>query len=251
MGCTLCVKACPTKPEKRALEMTSIESQQDQQAVFDYAVKNVTEKPELINTTIKGSQFKQPLLEFSGACAGCAETVYARLITQLFGERMYIANATGCSSIWGGQAPGFPYTVNKQSGRGPAWANSLFEDNAEFGLGIALGQKVIRERLISLVRKLSESYAKLEGAAEVKAVVDRYLETVNDGAANAEAAGALVEMLKKNICKTDCNCCETERKILEGADYLAKKSIWIFGGDGWAYDIGFGGLDHVLARAIT
>ncbi len=247
MGCTLCVKACPTKPEKRALETTNIDSQRDQQAVFDYAVRNVSEKPELINNTIKGSQFKQPLLEFSGACAGCAETVYARLITQLFGERMYIANATGCSSIWGGQAPGFPYTVNKESGRGPAWANSLFEDNAEFGLGILLGQKVIRERLISLVKKLSESYAKLEDAAEAKAVVDRYLETVNDGAANAEATKALVGMLRKNVCKADCDCCETERKILEGADYLAKKSVWIFGGDGWAYDIGFGGLDHVLA----
>jgi pyruvate-ferredoxin/flavodoxin oxidoreductase len=247
MGCTLCVKACPTKPGRRALEMTGIDSQRDQQPVFDYAVKNVTEKPELINNTVKGSQFKQPLLEFSGACAGCAETVYARLITQLFGERMYIANATGCSSIWGGQAPGFPYTVNKESGRGPAWANSLFEDNAEFGLGIALGQKVIRERLISLVKKLSGSYANLEGAAEMKAVVDRYLDTVNDGAANAEATGALVGMLRKNVCKTDCDCCETERKILEGADYLGKKSVWIFGGDGWAYDIGFGGLDHVLA----
>ncbi len=247
MGCTLCVKACPTKPDKRALEMAPIETQFEQAPVFDYMVKNVKEKPELINNTVKGSQFKQPLLEFSGACAGCAETGYARVITQLFGERMYISNATGCSSIWGGQAPGFPYTVNKESGHGPAWANSLFEDNAEHGLGIAVGQKVIRERLIKLVKQLSESYAKLEGAADMKAILDKYLETVDDGAANSDATKALVAMLEKNVCKTDCDCCETEKKILAEKDYLAKKSVWIFGGDGWAYDIGFGGLDHVLA----
>lgn len=155
MGCGVCVGVCPTKPEKRALKMVPQESQMDQQAVFDYAVANVTKKETpFADTSIKGSQFNQPLLEFSGSCAGCAETSYARLITQLFGERMYISNATGCSSIWGGSAPSTPYTVNRDSGRGPAWANSLFEDNAEHGLGIYLGQKTIREKLIGYVTEL-------------------------------------------------------------------------------------------------
>ncbi|MDY5940126.1 MAG: pyruvate:ferredoxin (flavodoxin) oxidoreductase [Eubacteriales bacterium] len=238
MGCTLCVKACPTKPEKRALEMVPIETQLDQQKAFDYAVKNVSEKPELINnTTVKGSQFKQPLLEFSGSCAGCAETSYARLITQLFGERMYISNATGCSSIWGGSAPATPYTVNRETGKGPAWANSLFEDNAEHGLGIALGQKTIRNRAIEKIKAL-----KADDAAD-RAVIDAYLNTVDDGAANAKAADALIALLEKWAAAG----CEASKEILESKDYLAKKSVWIFGGDGWAYDIGFGGLDHVLA----
>ena len=156
MGCTLCVKACPVakkNPENAPIAMAPQEAALYQQAAFDYAVKNVAEKPELINTTVKGSQFKQPLLEFSGSCAGCAETSYARLITQLFGERMYISNATGCSSIWGGSAPATPYTVNRETGKGPAWANSLFEDNAEHGLGMALGQKTIREKLIGYVKQ--------------------------------------------------------------------------------------------------
>ncbi len=247
MGCTLCVKACPTKPDKRALEMAPIATQLSEAPVFDYMVKKVSEKTELVNNTVRGSQFKQPLLEFSGACAGCAETSYARIITQLFGERMYISNATGCSSIWGGQAPAFPYTVNKESGRGPAWANSLFEDNAEHGLGISLGQEVLRERLIKLVKQLSEKYGEIESAAEMKATLDKYLQTLEDGAANGEATKAMVAMLEANVCASDCDCCEIEKKILAGKSYLAKKSVWIFGGDGWAYDIGFGGLDHVIA----
>ena len=245
MGCTLCVKACPVtakaikdgNPEKAAMEMTTLASQLDQQAPFDYAVANVSEKPELINNTIKGSQFKQPLLEFSGSCAGCAETSYARLITQLFGERMYISNATGCSSIWGGSAPATPYTVNRESGRGPAWANSLFEDNAEHGLGMALGQKAIRERLIEKVKALKAP------CDECKAVIDNYLNTLDDGAANEKATKALVELLEKWV----ADGCEASKEILAEKNYLSKKSVWIFGGDGWAYDIGFGGLDHVLA----
>ena len=238
MGCTLCVKACPTKPEKRALEMVGIETQTEQQAAFDYAVANVSEKPEIINnTTVKGSQFKQPLLEFSGSCAGCAETSYARLITQLFGERMYISNATGCSSIWGGSAPATPYTVNKESGKGPAWANSLFEDNAEHGLGMALGQKAIRERLIEKVKALETP------CENCRAIVDNYLNTLDDGAANEKATAELVKLLEGWAAEG----CEASKEILADKDYLAKKSVWIFGGDGWAYDIGFGGLDHVLA----
>ena len=239
MGCTLCVKACPTKPEKRALEMTSQVSQLDQQEVFDYAVAKVASKElPFATNTIKGSQFKQPLLEFSGSCAGCAETSYARLITQLFGERMYISNATGCSSIWGGSAPATPYTVNRESGRGPAWANSLFEDNAEHGYGMYYGQKTLRNRLIGYVEELA---AKLDDPAK-KAIVDKYLETKDNGAENEAATKALVAMLEGCDCK-----CELREKILAEKQYLSKKSVWIFGGDGWAYDIGFGGLDHVLA----
>ena len=244
MGCTLCVKACPVTakalkdgaPEKAALAMTSQESQLDQQAAFDYAVANVSEKKELINATVKGSQFKQPLLEFSGSCAGCAETSYARLVTQLFGERMYISNATGCSSIWGGSAPATPYTVNRESGRGPAWGNSLFEDNAEHGLGIAIAQKTIREKLIGYVKELRANVEDADKAA----IIDAYLNTLDDGEKNTDATAALVAMLE--------NCgCEMGKKILAEKEYLSKKSVWIFGGDGWAYDIGFGGLDHVLA----
>ena len=247
MGCTLCVKACPVTakadkdgaPEKRALEMTTQTSQLDQQKPFDWCVENVTEKKELFNAkTVKGSQFKQPLLEFSGSCAGCAETSYARLITQLFGERMYISNATGCSSIWGGSAPSTPYTVNTCTGRGPAWANSLFEDNAEHGLGIHLGQKAIREKLIGYVEKFYEG---LE-CEEKKAIVKAYLDTLDDGAANEKATADMVAMMEACDCRN-----EWKDKILAEKDYLSKKSIWIFGGDGWAYDIGFGGLDHVLA----
>jgi len=247
MGCTLCVKACPVTakaerdgtPEKKAIEMTTQASQLDQQPVFDYCVANVTEKPELINKTVKGSQFKQPLLEFSGSCAGCAETSYARLITQLFGERMYISNATGCSSIWGGSAPATPYTVNKESGCGPAWANSLFEDNAEHGLGMYLGQKTIRERLIAAVEEI---VAGDKASAELKAAAQNYLDTKDNGEANTPATKALIAELEKVADK-----CEHCAAILAEKDYLSKKSVWIFGGDGWAYDIGFGGLDHVLA----
>ncbi len=248
MGCTLCVKACPVNnkaakdgTDKVAIKMVPQATQSEQQAAFDYAVANVAEKPEIINNTVKGSQFKQPLLEFSGSCAGCAETSYARLVTQLFGERMYISNATGCSSIWGGSAPATPYTVNKESGRGPAWANSLFEDNAEHGLGIYLGQKTIRERLIGYVKELNEVAQK----EEVKAACQKYLDTVDDGAANDVATRELVAALE--ACNCTCGHKELRDKILAEKDYLNKKSMWIFGGDGWAYDIGFGGLDHVLA----
>ncbi len=248
MGCTLCVKACPVTakalkdgaPEKAAIEMTSQASQLDQQAPFDYAVAHVSEKKELINKTIKGSQFKQPLLEFSGSCAGCAETSYARLITQLFGERMYISNATGCSSIWGGSAPATPYTVNRETGRGPAWANSLFEDNAEHGLGMALGQKAIRERLMS---KLEEMAAAEQTPDETKALIEKYFETKDDGEANQAATAALIPALEAAAAAG----CPTAPEILREKNYLSKKSVWIFGGDGWAYDIGFGGLDHVIA----
>ncbi len=270
MGCTLCVKACPVStkalkdaaaaaaaeipddPKKQAkraaeiaapklaIEMAPQETQADQQEVFDYAVANVSEKKELINTTVKGSQFKQPLLEFSGSCAGCAETSYARLITQLFGERMYISNATGCSSIWGGSAPATPYTVNNESGHGPAWANSLFEDNAEHGLGIYLGQKTIRNRLISKVEEMMQSE---KASDEFKAAAQAYLDTKDDGKANTPATKALIAELEKAAAAG----CTIAPEILAEKDYLAKKSIWIFGGDGWAYDIGFGGLDHVIA----
>ena len=251
MGCTLCVKACPVNaaadkkaaaagtkadPADYAIMMKPQATQHDQQAAFDYCVAKVSEKPELINNTVKGSQFKQPLLEFSGSCAGCAETTYARLITQLFGERMYISNATGCSSIWGGSAPATPYTVNKETGKGPAWANSLFEDNAEHGLGMALGQKAIRTKLKGYVEELAE---KTENAA-IKAACEEYLATYEDGKTNGAATDKLVEAIQ------DCGC-ELSRKILAEKQYLSKKSVWIFGGDGWAYDIGFGGLDHVLA----
>jgi len=247
MGCTLCVKACPVTAkaekdgtDKKALRMVLASTQQDQAEPWDYAVANVSEKPELINATVKGSQFKQPLLEFSGSCAGCAETSYARLITQLFGERMYISNATGCSSIWGGSAPATPYTVNKESGRGPAWANSLFEDNAEHGLGIHLGQKVIRNRLIGYVEEMAASE---KASDEFKAAAKAFLDTKDDGKANEAAAKALIPELEKAAAEG----CPVAPKILAEKDYLAKKSVWIFGGDGWAYDIGFGGLDHVLA----
>ena len=245
MGCTLCVKACPVtanseKTGKKALEMVPIAGELSQQAPFDYAVAKVSEKPELVDASVKGSQFKQPLLEFSGSCAGCAETSYARLITQLFGERMYISNATGCSSIWGGSAPATPYTVNRESGRGPAWANSLFEDNAEHGLGIALGQKTIREKLIGKVADMAKSD---KASDEFKAAAEAYLATKDDGKANEAATKALIAELEKAAAAG----CPAAPAILAEKDYLAKKSVWIFGGDGWAYDIGFGGLDHVLA----
>ncbi len=243
MGCTLCAKACPVtansaKPGKApAIEMKPIATQLDMQESYNWAVENVSEKSELVANTIKGSQFKQPLLEYSGSCAGCAETSYARLVTQLFGERMYIANATGCSSIWGGSAPATPYTVNRESGRGPAWGNSLFEDNAEYGLGIYLGQKSIHEKLVNYVKALKAP------CENCQAVIDNYLGTLEDGKANETATKALVELLEKWA----ADGCEASKKILAEKQYLSKKSVWIFGGDGWAYDIGFGGLDHVLA----
>ncbi len=242
MGCTLCVKACPVSARSAQtgkaapLAMKLQATQLEQQPVFDYCVDAVSEKSELINTTVKGSQFKQPLLEFSGSCAGCAETSYARLVTQLFGEQMYISNATGCSSIWGGSAPSTPYTVNRESGKGPAWANSLFEDNAEHGLGIYLGQKALRERAIKMIEAL-------EPSDEVKPIVDKFLETKDSSTENAKPAEELIKVLSS--CSE--NGCENAKEILKYKDYLAKKSVWLFGGDGWAYDIGYGGLDHVLA----
>ena len=243
MGCGVCVGVCPVK----ALEMVPQESQAEQQPVFDYMVAKVADKDDVADTTsVKGSQFKQPLLEFSGSCAGCAETSYARLITQVCGDRMYISNATGCSSIWGGPAATSPYTVNKQ-GKGPAWANSLFEDNAEHGLGFYYGQKALRDRLTEQTKALlAIDYAD----EDIKAAGQEWLDTKADGVANAEATKKYVAALEAIVSQRgDCGCaaCKLAREILAHKEFLAKKSIWIFGGDGWAYDIGFGGLDHVLA----
>ena len=232
MGCGVCIGVCPTN----SLKMVSRESQDAMQPVFDYMVANVSVKEDLADNTVIGSQYKTPLLEFSGSCAGCAETSYARLITQLFGDRMYISNATGCSSIWGGPAATSPYTVDKK-GYGPAWANSLFEDNAEHGYGMYLGQKAVRNSLIERVKHIAESENAPE---EAKAAAQAYLDTLDDGKANAAAAEALVAAIKDRDCE---NC----KAIVANKEYLAKKSVWIFGGDGWAYDIGFGGVDHVLA----
>ena len=242
-GCGACAQVCPGKKGAKALTMQSIDSQRPKQAVFDYAL-TLEDKPEVHEkfkfTTVKGSQFKQPLLEFSGACAGCGETPYAKLVTQLFGDRMFIANATGCSSIWGASAPATPYTKNKK-GYGPAWQNSLFEDNAEFGLGMALGQKAIRNRLIEYV----EGIQKDTDSADLKAACQNYLDTVTDSTSSRPATDALIAKLEKNT--DDAKVGELVKKTLVDKDELAKKSMWIFGGDGWAYDIGFGGLDHVIA----
>ncbi len=236
MGCTVCVGVCPVK----ALTMVPQESQAAEQAVFDYMVEKVSVKDDVAEVkTIKGSQFKTPLLEFSGSCAGCAETSYARLVTQVCGERMYVSNATGCSSIWGGPAATSPYTVNKD-GKGVAWANSLFEDNAEHGLGIYTGQKAIRDQLIAKVEEMAKNCADQD---QPNAVLQAYLDTKDDGAANGEPTKALIALLEKWA----ADGCEDSKAILAKKEYLSKKSIWIFGGDGWAYDIGFGGLDHVLA----
>ncbi|MCB5942150.1 MULTISPECIES: pyruvate:ferredoxin (flavodoxin) oxidoreductase [Eubacteriales] len=235
MGCGVCVGVCPAK--EKALTMVAQESQIDQQPVFDYLVEKVGKKEGMpAAETVKGSQFEKPLLEFSGSCAGCAETSYARLITQLFGDRMYISNATGCSSIWGGPAATSPYTVNKE-GHGPAWANSLFEDNAEHGFGLYLGQKAIRE---SLIAKVAEMAANSEDEG-FKAAAKAYLDSKDNGKANKAATAALIAELEKHPTCPDC------QDILKKKEYLAKKSVWAFGGDGWAYDIGFGGVDHVLA----
>ena len=242
MGCGECITVCPAAA-KGAIKMVPQESQADQQPVFDYLVANVGKKdikPVFTDATPIGSQYNQPLLEFSGSCAGCAETSYARLITQLFGEQMYISNATGCSSIWGGPAATSPYTVNKDSKQGPAWANSLFEDNAEHGLGMYIGQKVLREQTMDKVKELAASD---KASAELKAAVDKYFETKDNTKANTAATKAMVAEIEKAAAAG----CELSKEILDKKQYLAKKSVWIFGGDGWAYDIGFGGLDHVLA----
>ncbi len=237
-GCGSCANICPGKKGNKALTMESLESQLPQQDAYHYCFEtadkaDVSEK--FKETTVKGSQFKQPLLEFSGACAGCGETPYAKLATQLYGDRMYIANATGCSSIWGGSCPSTPYTVNK-SGFGPAWANSLFEDNAEYGYGMYLAQKAVRDKLIG---KLAAKVADIQDA-DLKAAVETYLNTLTDGKANMAATTAMVAGLEK------CDC-DFAKEILAEKDFLSKKSFWVLGGDGWAYDIGFGGLDHVIA----
>ena len=235
MGCGVCTHVCPVG----ALTMQPLEGQEAQQPVFDYMVSAVAEKKELQDFTVKGSQFRQPMLEFSGSCAGCAETSYARLITQLFGDHMMISNATGCSSIWGGPAATSPYTVNKE-GKGPAWANSLFEDNAEHGLGMYLGQKKIRDDLAEDIRYIAENGKDPDKVAAAK----KYLETYNDGEANQTATAEFLAVMEA---KPACDC-ERYQRIMANKDFLNKKSCWIFGGDGWAYDIGFGGLDHVLAQ---
>ena len=263
MGCGVCVGACPVN----ALTMVAQEGELPQQDVFDYCVADVAEKKDMQDNTVKGSQFKQPMLEFSGSCAGCAETSYARLVTQLFGDHMYISNATGCSSIWGGPAATSPYCTNKE-GHGPAWCNSLFEDNAEHGLGMFVGQDKIRQDLADETRQLiAVEWAR----PELKAAAQAWLDTMDDGTANAEPARAYVKALEESIATVeelaaipqfaehaaqlkaqgkllcDCAACTLAADILSKKEYLAKKSMWIFGGDGWAYDIGYGGLDHVIA----
>lgn len=238
MGCGECITVCPAEG---AIKMVPQETQSAQQPVFDYLVANVSKKPGLpADTTPLGSQFNQPLLEFSGSCAGCAETSYARLITQLFGEQMYISNATGCSSIWGGPAATSPYTVNKDSNKGPAWSNSLFEDNAEHGFGMYIGQKTLRDQAIALIEEIVASD---KATAELKDAFDKFMATKEDTKNNSKDAEALIAELEKSAAAG----CEKSKEVLEKKQYLAKKSVWIFGGDGWAYDIGFGGLDHVLA----
>ena len=283
MGCGVCVEAClagAKDPEKRAIKMVPQESQAEQAQVWDYLVKTAP-KADMQDNTVKGSQFKQPYLEFSGSCAGCAETSYARLVTQLFGDRMYISNATGCSSIWGGPAATSPYCTNKE-GKGPAWCNSLFEDNAEHGLGMYIGQKAIRNALAEETKQLIAvewAYQPLKDAAQ------KWLDTMEDGEANQAAAKEYIALLEESLMTLDeneafitspkgaevfgdrrdamlahvkelkakgekycdCDACRLAKSILDKKEYLNKKSVWIFGGDGWAYDIGYGGLDHVLA----
>ena len=263
MGCGVCIGVCPVN----ALSMVPQEGELAQQDVFNYCVAEVAEKKDMQDNTVKGSQFKQPMLEFSGSCAGCAETSYARLVTQLFGDHMYISNATGCSSIWGGPAATSPYCANKE-GHGPAWCNSLFEDNAEHGLGMYIGQNKIRQDLAEETRQLiAVEWAR----PELKAAAQAWLDTMEDGEANAAAARAFFKALEDSICTVDelaavpqfaehaaqlkakgalfCDCaaCTIAADLLSKKEYLAKKSMWIFGGDGWAYDIGYGGLDHVIA----
>ena len=237
-GCGSCVNVCPGKKGEKALVMKGFETQIESQKLADYATTLETPVAALDKfkeTSVKGSQFKKPLLEFSGACAGCGETPYARLATQLFGDRMYIANATGCSSIWGGSSPSTPYTIGKD-GRGPAWSNSLFEDNAEYGYGMSLAQRALRGRLLSSV----DALAKVTKKEDVKVACEKYLDTKDNSGANGVATKELVKTLESAGVPE-------AKDILKNKDYLAKKSQWIFGGDGWAYDIGFGGLDHVIA----
>ena len=278
MGCGVCVEACLAKD--KAIKMVPQESQSEQTKVWDYLVKTAP-KADMQDNTVKGSQFKRPYLEFSGSCAGCAETSYARLVTQLFGDRMYISNATGCSSIWGGPAATSPYCTNAE-GKGPAWCNSLFEDNAEHGLGMYIGQKAIRNALVEDTKKL---IAVEWAVPELKEAAQKWLDTLEDGEANQAATKAYIAALEDGIMTVDecvaftqspaakdvfgdkapemaahaaemkaagrkycdCDACRLAESILSKKEYLNKKSVWIFGGDGWAYDIGYGGLDHVLA----
>ncbi len=264
MGCGVCVGQCPVG----ALTMVGQESELPEQDVFNYCVSKVSDKEDMKDLTVKGSQFMQPMLEFSGSCAGCAETSYARLVTQLFGDRMYISNATGCSSIWGGPGATSPYCTDK-NGHGPAWCNSLFEDNAEHGFGMYIGQEKIREDLIA---KTEQLIAIEWTRPELKEAAQKWLDTRSDGKANAAATKDYVAALMANIATVDelaavpqfaehaaelkakgekfcdCDACKLVSEILDKKDYLAKKSVWIFGGDGWAYDIGYGGLDHVIAQ---
>lgn len=237
-GCGSCVNVCPGSKGNKALVMNPLEDEMGKQIAFNEGLE-IEPKEEVLSkfkaNTLKGSQFKQPMLEFSGACAGCGETPYAKLVTQLFGDRMFIANATGCSSIWGGSAPSTPYTKNRY-GKGPAWANSLFEDNAEYGYGIFLGNEAIRNSNIEKIKYIAENGKKEEAVNAAK----NYLDTLNDGEKNAVATEELIKVLEA------CGC-DRSKDILKEKDYLSKKSVWAFGGDGWAYDIGFGGLDHVLA----
>ena len=243
-GCGCCAQVCPGKKGQKALVMEPIDTQMQFQSVFDYG-QTIDEKPEVLEkfkiSTVKGSQFKQPLIEFSGACAGCGETPYAKLVTQLYGDRLLIANATGCSSIWAGSMPSTPYTVNKQ-GKGPAWANSLFEDNAEFGLGMNLAQRALRDRLREYIEKIQADNV----SADMKAACAAYLETFDDSTTNYDATATLITELEK-LQNCDCEAGALAKKALIDRDFLAKKSVWLFGGDGWAYDIGFGGLDHAIA----
>ena len=264
MGCGVCVGQCPVG----ALTMVGQESELPEQDVFNYCVSKVSDKEDMKDLTVKGSQFMQPMLEFSGSCAGCAETSYARLVTQLFGDRMYISNATGCSSIWGGPGATSPYCTDK-NGHGPAWCNSLFEDNAEHGFGMYIGQEKIREDLIA---KTEQLIAVEWARPELKAAAQKWLDTKDDGKANQAATKEYVAALMASIATVDelaampqfaahaaelkakgekfcdCDACKLVSEILDKKDYLAKKSVWIFGGDGWAYDIGYGGLDHVIAQ---
>lgn len=238
MGCTVCVNTCPTS----SLTMVPQADELDEQDVFDYMVANVTEKPQLTDSSVKGSQFKTPLLEFSGACAGCAQTAYAKLVTQLFGDRMYIANATGCSSIWGGQAATSPYTVDA-NGHGPAWANSLFEDNAEFGMGMYLGHEAVRDKILTDTEAIIADEA---ASDELKAAAQAWIEARNDSENSKATSAAYVDALTQ-VVGAGTDTAARASYILENKSFLTKKSVWIFGGDGWAFDIGYGGLDHVLA----
>ena len=242
-GCANCVAVCPGMKKNKALEMNAAQKELIVQEAFDYAV-NLPLKPEVFQkfkeTTIKGSQFKKPLLEFSGACAGCGETPYAKLATQLFGDRMYIANATGCSSIWGGSFPSSPYTTN-QNGKGPAWQNSLFEDNAEFGYGMALAQKAQKLKIINLVKQIEETTK----MPEIKNICSEYLATTSNSTENQTPSANLINYLESKTKKDIPE--EITNELINKKNQISTKSVWMFGGDGWAYDIGFGGLDHVIA----